>query len=142
MTVSAILSDKGGDVITLGPAATLDEIIKTLATHRIGAVLIVSGDDIQGIVSERDVVRLVSAGGAEALSSPATSCMTRNLVTCSKNDTISAVMEKMTTGRFRHVPVVEAGKLEGVISIGDVVKYRIAEAEREAEEMRSYISTT
>lgn len=142
MTVSAILSDKGNAVVTLKPTAALAEICKTLATHRIGAVLIVDGDNILGIVSERDVVRLVSAGGGEALSSPATSCMTKNLVTCAKNDTIAAVMEKMTTGRFRHVPVVEEGKLEGVISIGDVVKFRIAEAEREAEEMRSYISTT
>lgn len=142
MTVSAILSDKGGSVITLKSSAKLDEICKTLATHRIGAVLIVDGDDIAGIVSERDVVRLLASGGAEALDSPASGGMTRKLVTCTKSDTIAAVMEMMTTGRFRHVPVVENGALEGVISIGDVVKYRIAQAEREAEEMRSYISTT
>jgi CBS domain-containing protein len=142
MTVSAILSDKGTSVITLGPTATLDEICKTLSKHRIGAVLIVDGTDIAGIVSERDVVRLLASGGADALKAPATECMTRKIVTCTKSDTIPAVMEIMTSGRFRHVPIVENGVLEAVISIGDVVKYRIAQAEQEAEEIRSYIATT
>ncbi len=142
MTVLSILGNKGNEVITLPPTATLSEICDTLAKNRIGAVLIVDGTKIAGIVSERDIVRKLAASGAAALDSIAADCMTKKLVTCTRSDTIPFIMEKMTQGRFRHVPVVEDGALVGVISIGDVVKHRIAEVEREADELRSYISAT
>ena len=142
MTVLSILGKKGSDVITLPATATLSEICEMLAKKRIGAVLIVDGAKISGIVSERDIVRRLAASGASALNSAAADCMTKKLVTCTRSDTIPFIMEKMTQGRFRHIPVVEDGALVGVISIGDVVKHRIAEVEREADELRSYISAT
>ncbi|VAW21032.1 CBS domain protein [hydrothermal vent metagenome] len=142
MTVLSILGNKGNNVITLPPTASLSEVCETLAKKRIGAVLIVDGAKIAGIISERDIVRKLAAAGAGALDSAAADCMTKKLVTCTRSDTIPFIMEKMTEGRFRHIPVVEDGKLVGVISIGDVVKHRIAEVEREADELRSYISAT
>jgi len=142
MTVLSILGQKGNEVITLAPTATLREVCNTLAKRRIGAVLIVEETRIAGIISERDIVRKLAASGAGALDSTASDCMTKALVTCKRSDTIPFVMEKMTEGRFRHIPVVEDGALVGVISIGDVVKHRISEVEREADELRSYISAT
>jgi len=142
MTVLSILANKGNEVITLPPTASVREVCDTLAKNRIGAVLIVDGAKIAGIVSERDIVRKLAASGAATLDKAAADCMTRKLVTCTRSDTISFIREKMTEGRFRHVPVVEDGVLVGVISIGDVVKHRIAEVEREADELRSYISAS
>ncbi|MCW2308454.1 CBS domain-containing protein [Rhodobium gokarnense] len=142
MTVAAILSDKGREVITASPEATLSEVCETLAARKIGAIVLTGeGGSIAGIVSERDVVRAVANGGAGALETAAADHMTRSVVTCSPQETINEVMERMTQGRFRHLPVMEGGALVGVISIGDVVKIRIAMAEQEAAEMRSYITT-
>jgi CBS domain-containing protein len=141
MTVSAILGEKGHTVVSLTSAAPLHQVCQTLTANRIGAVLIIDGVDIAGIVSERDVVRIISREGAGALDRPASEFMTKKLVTCGRDDSVASVMEQMTTGRFRHVPVLENSTLVGVISIGDVVKYRIAETEREAEEMRNYIAS-
>ena len=141
MTVSAILDTKKGNNITLQTSASLADVCSTLAKNRIGTVLILSGSNLVGIVSERDVVRLLAASGPDALKENVQSCMTKKLVTCTRSDTVSLVMERMTAGRFRHVPIVENGDLLGIISIGDVVKYRIAEVEREAQEIRDYIST-
>ena len=142
MTVAAILSDKGRDVITASPEATLSEICETLAVRKIGAIVLTGGDgSIAGIVSERDIVRAVASGGAGALETAVADHMTRSVITCSPQDTINEVMERMTQGRFRHLPVMTDGALVGVISIGDVVKIRIAMAEQEAAEMRSYITT-
>jgi len=142
MTVLAILGNKGNEVITLPPTASVSEVCDLLAKKRIGAVLIVEGKKIAGIVSERDIVRKLASSGAAVLDITAADCMTRKLVTCTRSDTVPFIMKKMTEGRFRHVPVVEEGALVGVISIGDVVKFRIAEVEREADELRSYISAT
>ena len=142
MTVSALLSNKPAKTISLPPSATLADICKTLAKNRIGTVLIVDDGHLCGIVSERDVVRIIAASGPEALGNAAEDCMTRKLVTCTRSDTVAMLMEKMTTGRFRHIPVVENDELLGIVSIGDVVKYRIAEIEREAQEIRDYIATT
>lgn len=142
MTVAAILSDKGRDIISAQPESKLSEICEILATKKIGAIMLIGADDkIAGIISERDVVRAVARGGAAALDSSVSEHMTKSVISCSEQETIIEVMERMTRGRFRHVPVVQDGNLIGVISIGDVVKYRIAQAEREAEEMRSYITT-
>ena len=141
MTVAAILADKGRDVLTIAAANTLGEAVAILAKRRVGALVVVEDRDrIVGIVSERDIVRAI-AGGAAALEQPVSSVMTKNVMTCSDGETIDSVMSQMTKGRFRHLPVAENGRLTGIISIGDVVKARIEEVEREAEEMRAYIAT-
>ena len=141
MTVAAILNGKGRDVLTAGPDATLAEICKLLDEHRIGALVILEKDgSVCGIASERDIVRQVSRQGNAALALPVSSCMTRKVVSCSEHDTIDHVMGKMTDGRFRHLPVLENGKLAGIISIGDIVKAKIQQAELEAEELKRYIA--
>ena len=142
MTVSAILDQKNTPNITLPSSASLADVCKILAKNRIGSVLICDEDHLVGIVSERDIVRIMASSGGAALSDEVQTCMTRKIVTCTRSDTVALVMEKMTTGRFRHVPIVENDRLIGIISIGDVVKYRIAEVEREAQEIRNYIATT
>jgi CBS domain-containing protein len=141
MTVAAILNQKGRNVVTAGPAASLAEIVSILAEKRIGAVLVVEGEAIRGIISERDIVRALGRHGGEALTKPAGESMTERVITCVPEDTINEVMQKMTAGRFRHLPVVEHGRLAGIVSIGDVVKERIQEVEREADQIREYIAT-
>jgi CBS domain-containing protein len=141
MTVAAILAEKGRDVLTIAAAKTIAEAVEILAKRRVGALVVVEGGDrIVGIVSERDIVRAL-ATGADALKQPLSSVMTRDVMTCSDGETIDSVMSRMTKGRFRHLPVAENGRLTGIISIGDVVKARIEQVEREAEEMRAYIAT-
>lgn len=142
MTVKSILEEKGRDVVTLGPSETIESAIRTLAERRIGALVITTGDNrIAGILSERDVVRIIAAEGADALKKPLSSAMTARVRTCAENHTVHEVMETMTEGRFRHLPVEVDGYLVGIISIGDVVKRRIREVEREAEDIRAYIAT-
>lgn len=142
MKVATILGDKGREVVTTNPDATLLDVVETLREHRIGCIVVTDGKDgIAGIVSERDVVRAIAASGADILNSPVSGCMTRKVVTCGVDDTIDTIMAKMTEGRFRHMPVVEEGKLAGLISIGDVVKLRLEQAEQEASAMRDYIAT-
>jgi len=141
MTVAAILSGKGHETITAQSDALLSEICETLAKHKIGAVVVCKGDnEIEGIVSERDIVRVIGTQGPSALQLPVSGIMTKNVVTCTEDNNINEVMARMTQGRFRHMPVVKDGKLTGVISIGDVVKFKIAQVELEAEQMRSYIT--
>lgn len=143
MTVGAILKGKGHETITARDDAALSEICEILATHRIGAVVVCDGANaIKGIVSERDIVRVIGTEGADALHLPVSDVMTKDVVTCSEDNSVNEVMARMTQGRFRHMPVVKDGKLAGVISIGDVVKHKIAQVELEAEQMRSYISMT
>ncbi|MEM8689870.1 MAG: CBS domain-containing protein [Pseudomonadota bacterium] len=142
MNVGGILDEKGRNVETADPEATLQDIATVLGTRKIGALIILnSSGKIAGILSERDIVRAIAQDGPAALSKPATDFMTEKVVTCSESDTVNHLMESMTQGRFRHLPVVERGKLSGIISIGDVVKHRIAEAEFEAEEMKRYIAS-
>jgi CBS domain-containing protein len=141
MTVASILNQKGRNVVTADRTASLADIVAMLAEKRIGAVLLVEGDEIRGIISERDIVRALSTHGGDALAKRAEDCMTPRVVTCTPEDTINDLMHKMTSGRFRHVPVVDRGKLAGIVSIGDVVKERIQEVEREAEQIREYIAT-
>jgi CBS domain-containing protein len=142
MTVKTILSTKGSEVITIGPTATLEEAIAVLAKRRIGAVVVLGAEErVIGILSERDIVRALSERGASALKEPLAQTMTRVVVTCAEADTVSELMERMTRGRFRHIPVLEEDRLIGIISIGDVVKQRLGEMERESEALRDYIQT-
>lgn len=140
MTVSVILSRKSGDIITLSPEATLGDAVASLARARIGAIVIVDpAMAVEGIISERDVVRLIGERGVDVLSEPLAGVMTRSVVTCTPDETVPQIMERMTRGRFRHVPVVTGEKLVGIISIGDVVKFRVEEMERESAQLRDYI---
>jgi CBS domain-containing protein len=142
MTVKAILATKGGDVISIEPTATLDAAVKKLAEHKIGALLVFGPDRrVIGILSERDIVRVVAEQGAGALSQPLSQVMTRKVVTCSLSDTVGVLMERMTLGKFRHVPVLEQEQIVGVVSIGDVVKHRLHEMEQESAALRDYIQT-
>ena len=143
MTVAAILAHKGRDVETTAPGVTLGEAATKLAERKIGALVVVEeSDGIAGIISERDIVRAIAASGADALGQRVDTVMTRKVVTCSDAETINDVMTRMTMGKFRHLPVADDdGRLAGIISIGDVVKARIEQVEREAEELRSYIHT-
>jgi CBS domain-containing protein len=140
MFVSDILAEKGGLVFTVTPGTTLGQVSRQLSTRRIGSVLIVDRlDRVAGIVSERDIVHALASHGAPALELEAAEVMTRNVVTCDPDDSIDQVMETMTRGRFRHVPVVRRGELLGLVSIGDVVKARLKETEHETEALRAYI---
>jgi CBS domain-containing protein len=142
MNVAAILKSKGRDVVTTGPNTTLLDIADLLGKHGIGCVVVTGADGkVVGIVSERDIVRQLARAGAKVLKDPVASCMTKTVVTCREADTIDRLMAEMTAHRFRHMPVVERGRLCGLVSIGDVVRMRIAEAEMEAAAMREYIAT-
>jgi CBS domain-containing protein len=141
MTVARIINEKGRDVVTVAPEKSLAEVAAVLSQKGIGAVVVVEGGALRGIISERDIVRALAKHGAEALRKLAVECMTARVITCRPEETIHDVMQKMTSGRFRHIPVVEDGKLAGIVSIGDVVKRRIEEVEREAEQIREYIAT-
>ncbi len=142
MTVKAILSRKGRDVVTIAPTADLSAAVKLLAERRIGAIVVTGPDHrVAGILSERDIVRTLGERGPAALDDNVGAVMTRKVMTCTEADTIASLMERMTQGKFRHLPVVEQGKLVGVISIGDVVKWRVEEIEGESNALREYIAT-
>jgi len=142
MTVKAILSNKGDDVFTIAPTATLDEAIGILTERRVGALVVLGADErVIGIVSERDIVRALAQRGAAALADMLSQVMTRKVETCGETETIASIMERMTSGKFRHVPVVEQDRLVGIVSIGDVVKHRLSEMERESSALRDYIQT-
>ncbi|MDX2157609.1 MAG: CBS domain-containing protein [Hyphomicrobiaceae bacterium] len=141
MHVAAILKVKGRAVETVATGVSLGEVVQRLAVHRIGAVVVTApGVEVAGIVSERDVVRELAEHGPDVLAWPVDEVMTRGVVTCRESDTIDALMVRMTEGRFRHLPVIENGCLVGIVSIGDVVKHRVAEIEMEASAMRDYIA--
>ena len=142
MTVKAILSKKGTDVLTIEPTKKLSDATRLLAEHAIGALVVTGADRrIVGILSERDVVRVLGEKGPSALDTPIAEVMTRKVTTCSMRDTIAELMERMTEGKFRHVPVVDDGRLAGIVSIGDVVKWRVHEIEDESAALRDYIRT-
>jgi CBS domain-containing protein len=142
MTVKAILDRKGSDVATIEPTADVASAVKLLAARRIGALVVTSSEqEIVGIVSERDIIRVLAESGDAALGRQVTHVMTRKVVTCTRAETISSIMELMTAGKFRHLPVVEGNKLIGVISIGDVVKHRVQQIEFESAALRDYITT-
>ena len=141
MTVRAILDTKGHNVQGVAPDAKLSAAVKILGERKIGAVLVMSGGRIEGILSERDIVRVLGERGASVLEEPVSAVMTRKVISCKQSDTVAAIMEMMTHGKFRHLPVVEDSKVVGLISIGDVVKQRVMEYEREQEALRDYIKT-
>ena len=143
MSVGRILGNKGRAVVTASQDQTLADASRLLAEHRIGALVIgAPGDVVQGILSERDIVRAVAKLGAAALQQPVRDHMTARVVTCTEASAITEVMELMTVGKFRHVPVVKDGRLDGMISIGDVVKQRLAELESERQALRDYITAS
>jgi len=142
MTVKAILSRKSNEVVSIEPTATLADAARLLAERRIGAVLVLGIEGrVAGILSERDIVRVLAARGAPVLDERVDQVMTRKVFTCSENDTVAQIMEQMTAGKFRHVPVVDQGRLTGIISIGDVVNHRLHEIESESNALREYILT-
>ena len=137
MQIRHVLQQKGRDIVAISPTATLEDAVQLLAKKRIGAVLVKNGASLAGILSERDVVRAIAAEGASALGRDVTAYMTKSVATCGETDTVEDLMEMMTRGRFRHVPVLdEQQSVCGLISIGDVVKTRIAETVNEANSLR------
>lgn len=143
MSVARILEEKGSDVFTLPEDASILDAVRELGDHKVGAMVVADTDrTIKGILSERDVVGAIAKRGVGALSEPVSALMTRNVITCTEDMAINTLMELMTTGRFRHLPVERDGKLAGIVSIGDVVKRRIAEIEQEAAEIRHYITSS
>ena len=142
MTVRAILDTKGHQVESVQPGAKLSAAVKILGERRIGAVLVLNmAERIEGILSERDIVRVLSERGAAVLDEPISNVMTRKVISCRPSDTVSAIMEMMTLGKFRHLPVLEEDRVVGLISIGDIVKWRVREYENEQEALRDYIKT-
>jgi CBS domain-containing protein len=142
MTVERILSGKGRAVVTIESDRTLADAARLLTEKRIGAVVVSdSSRPVVGILSERDIVRAIAGRGAQVLDEPVSRCMTVKVVTCVGHTGVIEILELMTEGKFRHVPVVEDHRLVGIVSIGDIVKYRLAQAEAESAAMRDYIAT-
>jgi CBS domain-containing protein len=141
MTVRAILDSKGHHILSVEPEAKLSAAVKILGERKIGAVLVMSKGRIEGILSERDIVRVLSERGANVLDEAVGEVMTRKVISCRQSDTVAAIMETMTTGKFRHLPVVDGDRVVGLISIGDIVKSRVQEYENEQEALRQYIKT-
>lgn len=142
MTVRQVLAEKGGDVVTIGPDSTLADAAVLLAARKIGAVVVShDGARVAGILSERDIIRALSKKSDGALKDQVAAHMTAEVVTCSPDADMAHLMRVMTLGKFRHVPVIDGGRLVGIVSIGDVVKRRLAEIEAEHEALREYIAT-
>jgi CBS domain-containing protein len=141
MTVAAILKHKGHQVTTVVPTATIAEVAEVLATHRIGAALVMDrADQLLGIISERDIVRSLAANGGHTLEMTAGQLMTRALQIATPDTTVEEAMHMMTEGRFRHLPVIDHGRVAGLISIGDVVKARIMQQAHEVDSLRAYVA--
>ena len=141
MDAATLLRFKGGGVFTTTANKSLLEIAKLLAQHGIGCIVILGDDDkIVGIVSERDLMRAIGQAGAKVLDKPVSDFMTKTVITARETDTSKQLMSEMTMHRFRHMPVVERGRLLGLVSIGDLVKIHVADAEFESGAMRQYIS--
>lgn len=140
MLVSQILKGKGDLVFTAGPGETVGAVAALLHTRRVGAMIVVDGEQVVGIVSERDIVRVVAEDGAGALKRTIESCMTRDVVFASPAETVDSLLSRMTDRRIRHLPVLRDGRLAGIVSIGDLVKYKISEVEAEADGLKAYIA--
>lgn len=140
MLVSDILKSKGNTVVSAPPSMPVADSARLLAEKRIGSILIMERDQVAGILSERDIVRALASEGPSCLDGPVSRLMTAKVVTCTPSQTIADVMEMMSTGRFRHVPVLENGQVTGMISIGDVVKWRLEEAQEEVRQMAAYVA--
>ncbi|HML44115.1 MAG: CBS domain-containing protein [Hyphomicrobium zavarzinii] len=142
MNVASILKLKGRAVSTVRPNATLLDVAKKLGPKKIGAIVVVGENGhVAGIISERDIIRAISERGAPALSLMVSEVMTRNVICCQETSELDELMEIMTKGRFRHLPVIEDEALVGIVSIGDVVKFHVAEVEMEVSAMRNYLAT-
>lgn len=141
MQVSVLLQNKGADVVTVRPDDTVAEAVRVLAVHRIGAVVVsADGETIDGVLSERDVVRALADRGASAIDLLARDLMSSEVVTCQPDTTVETLMSVMTERRIRHIPVVVDGRIAGLVSIGDVVKDRISALEHETKALHDYIS--
>ncbi len=141
MRIHDVLRHKGSAVATVSPEASVRELLAKLAEHGIGALVVSSdGHRVEGIVSERDVVRRLHDDGADLLSQPVSSIMTADVHTCGPDELLVDLMRAMTERRIRHIPVVVAGRLSGIVSIGDIVKFRIDELETERRQLENYIS--
>lgn len=141
MLVSQILKDKGDMVFTASPSDSVAGVAALLQARRVGAMVVLDSDQqVAGIVSERDIVRVVAELGADGLSQPVSACMTQDVVFAEPHETVDALLSRMTDRRIRHLPVCRGGRLVGIISIGDLVKSKIAETVAEAETLKAYIS--
>ena len=141
MNVATILNQKGGGVFTTTSEKSLLDIAKLLAQHGIGCIVILGDDDkIAGIMSERDLMRAIGQAGPKVLNEPVSNFMTKTVITAGESDTSDQLMSEMTTHRFRYMPVVEMGRLTGLVSIGDLVKIHVADAEFDSGAMRQYIA--
>ncbi|MBR7619307.1 CBS domain-containing protein [Phenylobacterium sp. 20VBR1] len=140
MLVSQILKAKGDLVFTATPNETVSAICALLHSRRVGAMIIMEGDRVAGIVSERDVVRVMAEQGPSALNQPVSSCMTRDVVFATPDETVNSLLTRMTDRRMRHLPVCENERLIGIVSIGDLVKHKISEVEAEADGLKAYIA--
>jgi CBS domain-containing protein len=139
MRISDVLRQKGPAVATIAPSATVHELVSHLRAHNIGAMVVTEGETVVGIVSERDIVRRLDERGAGLMDAAVLEIMTRDVLTCTPNDTVDSLAETMTERRIRHMPVLSDGRLAGIVSIGDVVKSRIRQLETDREQLESYI---
>ncbi|WP_216900344.1 CBS domain-containing protein [Nocardia alni] len=140
MRISEVLRNKGAEVVTIGPEATVRELLGVLAEHNVGAVVVsVDGVSVDGIVSERDIVRRLHRVGAGVLDSPVREIMTAVVHTCAPEDRVESLRSTMTQHRIRHLPVLSNGRMVGIVSIGDVVKHAISELQTEREHLEQYL---
>jgi CBS domain-containing protein len=140
MRIADVLRNKGASVATITPETSVSGLLTELSVHNIGAMVVVSPDGLIGIVSERDIVRALHVRGADILLQPVSEIMTTMVATCAPTDSVDSLTALMTTNRVRHVPVVEGGRLVGIVSIGDVVKNRMDELETEQKQLQAYIT--
>jgi CBS domain-containing protein len=138
--IADVLKNKGAGVLTIAPETLISELIGGLVMRNVGAMVVVGADGLVGIVSERDVVRMLHEHGAAALGRPVADIMTSEVITCSPEDSVDSLSVLMTTNRVRHVPVVDKGRLAGIVSIGDVVKTRMEALQAEREQLEAYIT--
>ena len=141
MTIGAIVTNKGDAVINIAADATVREAVELLATKRIGALPVMNGSEVAGIMSERDVIYCLRSDGPAILDWPVARVMTAPAITVTRDVAVLAALSQMTQRRIRHLPVVEGGSLIGIVSIGDLVKFRMDRIEEEAEAMRAYITS-
>lgn len=140
MRIADVLRNKGASVATITPETSVSGLLTELSVHNIGAMVVVSPDGVIGIVSERDVVRALKERGADLLRLPVSEIMTTFVATCTPTDTVDSLSALMTAKRVRHIPVMENGRLAGIVSIGDVVKIRMEELETQQEQLQAYIT--
>jgi CBS domain-containing protein len=140
MLIADLLRHKGSNVVTIAPDGLVTELLALLADHKIGAVVVARGDDIVGIVSERDIVRRLNDKGAAVLASTVADLMTTEVISCKPGDSIDDIGSSMTESRIRHMPVVADGKMMGIITIGDVVAARIRQLEQDRGQLENYIT--